>query len=137
VPLRWTARVSERSVVFLKTPMTIYSSETFEAWGSAGPITNPPATIAGREEAYRKFPDVYRTKLAAHQDVVSGPIRTGTGEKLSVCMQAVPKSSKDWLRSTCIVYDDNWSADFQGKEKEKQVFFSTILGVLPPQAARP
>jgi hypothetical protein len=38
-------------------------------------------------------------------------------------MQAVPKSSKDWLRSACIVYDHNWSADFQGKEKDKQVFF--------------
>ena len=129
MPLRWTALVSQRNVVFMKRPMTIYSSETFEAWGSAQPITNPPATTTGREEVYRKFPDVYRTKLAADQDLVSGPIRTGTGEKLSVCMQAVPRSSRDWLHDTCIVYDDNWSADFQGKEKDKQVFFSTILGL--------
>jgi hypothetical protein len=134
VPLRWTARVSHRTVAFLKTPMTIYSSEPFAAWGSAQPITNPPPTTTEREEVYRKFPDAYRTKLAADQDLVSGPIRTGTGEKLSVCMQAVPRSSQDWLRDTCIVYDDNWSADFQGKETDKQVFFSTILGLLAPRA---
>ena len=97
VPLRWTARVSQRTVVFLKTPVTIYSSETFETWGSAQPITNPPPTTTGREEVYRKFPDAYRTKLAADQDLVSGPIRTGAGEKLSVCMQAVPRSSRNWL----------------------------------------
>jgi hypothetical protein len=117
--------------------MTIYSSEPFAAWGSAQPITNPPPTTTEREEVYRKFPDAYRTKLAAVQDLVSGLIRTGAGEKLSVCMQAVPKLSKGWLRSTCLVYDDKWSADFQGKEKDKQVFFSTILGLSPPQVEHP
>ena len=135
VPLRWTAQVNSENALFLKRPLTVYS-EALEAWGSAEPITHPSPTKLERQRVYEKFPDAYRTKLVTNQYVVKAPFWVGTEKHESLCMQSFHEQRTDWLHTSCVLFDDTWSANFQGKAGDTNAFLHTVLG-LPTQAAQP
>jgi hypothetical protein len=127
VPLRWYPTGESRSVLLVKLAPTIFTDQMIKAYVALSPLSKPPQTRDEINQLYEILGSLYWTKLAGDKEVVEGPIRIGAGTTEASCMHSFPQNNRNWSHDMCIVFQGAWSADFQGRNEDRETFYKVIL----------
>jgi hypothetical protein len=79
---------------------------------------------------FSTFRSLYWNRLATDGAAVHGPLRLGTVNQKGICMEA---SHNGWLHTTCLLQGGTWTADFQGRSRDRRDLFEQILNSSEPQ----
>jgi hypothetical protein len=125
VPFRWIAWTDDAmDVEITKLPLTIFRGARFEDGTiSIGHNNLPDHSDAG--EGVRSWEAIY-WKLAEAGAVVTGPVRSGSGDNEGFCMESSYPRAPHLKSASCSVLRGKWRADFRGGREDLKLFFEII-----------
>jgi hypothetical protein len=126
VPFGWIGDTSEGDNASLtKFPFVIplkVNAKVFESI-NLGPSLMPPSW--NNDDLYTRFETFFWNLHSEFGEVISGPIKMGSGSQEAFCMVgADPKSSE--ATASCLLLKGTWSADFIGNKRDLDKFFAII-----------
>jgi hypothetical protein len=126
VPLFWYGHADIYSATANKVGSNAYSwLFSKPSHFSVSPLSTLPAF--SYREGFNSFEKGFWSIIASEDDVVTGPIRVGSGESDGVCMQAISKRQHPGIAHlSCLLYQGTWGADFLGDEKDVNTFLGAM-----------
>jgi hypothetical protein len=124
VPLGWIAEIDGANDAQLsKIPFVIpMNGFTFDSI-FVGQSTSPRGQST--DELYKTSETLFWNLHSDLGQVISGPIKMGSGSQEAFCMVGNdPKS--DVSTASCLLLKGTWSADFMGNKKDLGVFYEVI-----------
>jgi len=124
VPLRWIANTNDNlDVSITKLPFTVFAKSPVDGMIVVGRFYSP--LNKEKEEHYKSFEKLY-WNLAVANATISGPIRTGTGDHETFCMESTYSGVSDHVDARCLIHQGQWDADFFGDKRDLETFFEII-----------
>lgn len=131
VNLWWTSRIAPAGIFFEKRSLTLLSKQPISAMATIASISrssNDPTF----EETCKTFASVYWNMLVDEKSEVIGPFQFGDGANKCCCMKAISPVNHGRSHIICLVFDGNWSLDFQGNSADEKVIFQETVAVAMP-----
>jgi hypothetical protein len=127
VPLRWIADINEANDATLtKLPLVIFSkpgATPLEGTIFVGQSLSTPGENI--DELYKRWERMFWNLHSDLGEVVSGPVKMGSGPREAFCMQgADPRTARS--SASCLILGGRWTADFWGNKKDLEEFFAII-----------
>ena len=126
VPLRWTAYIdSGNNAMLTKLPLVVRlkSGDAGMSWISLGQST--PRRGDNLEAQYKALESWFWNLHSDLGQVVSGPVRMGSGPQEVFCMESAAPATTRYSAS-CAILGGRWRADFMGEKKDMEEFFKII-----------
>lgn len=127
VPLTWIADIGDSNDAELnKLPLILpllAREQPFEGMIWFG--QSLPAQTKDVEQLYKSSESIFWNLHSDFGETISGPFRRGSGAQEAFCMEAT-ETKVDWSSVSCLVLRGKWQADFMGRKKNMEDFFTII-----------
>jgi hypothetical protein len=124
VPLGWIAEIGDdNGAVLTKVPVIIPVKGMAFDTGFVERSTFPSGQNI--DELDKSSETIFWNLHSDHGEVISGPIKMGSGSQEIVCVEGTdPKS--DYSTADCLLLEGTWRASFMGNKKDLGEFLSII-----------
>jgi hypothetical protein len=124
VPIGWVAKVEPQGAQLTRRPWTLLSKRSLVGWISFNPSHFDQTK--GRDDLTKSWEALYWTGLAQTDNVVSGPLKVGSGANGATCFISSSKRNSDLASADCLMFEPAMGAHFSGDKSDIEIFFQIV-----------
>jgi hypothetical protein len=124
VPPGWIARENMPTLRLTKYPSILPFDEMPRGSLSLTPLGKREAGAS--EDSYSAWQLQFRAHHSGAEEIVQGPITSGSGAKESVCMESFSKISAAKISASCRLFRGEWAMEFLGSQEDLDFFLDVF-----------